>query len=103
MQHPKRWPRGTYMRLIDKARLAAFVGDPRKDHAKKISGRRLARAVGVHPSYIDHLISGRCRTAKPVTAARIAEVLDVPLELLFEPRIPRTASHNSSHHEDDAA
>lgn len=96
MQHPKRWPKGTYMRLIDKARLAAFVGDPRVDPAKKISGRRLARAVGVHPSYIDHLISGRCRTAKPVTAARIAEVLEVPLELLFEPQTPSVTRRNDA-------
>lgn len=94
--HTKRWRKGTYMRLISPDRLRAFVGDPRKEPSKKISGRRLARAAGTHPSYIDHLLSGRCRTAKPVTAHRIAEVLGVPVELLFDEMNTRTASRSNS-------
>lgn len=97
MHRNRRWPRGTYMRLISTDRLRAFVG-PEPD--KKMSGRRLARAIGCHPSYIQHLLAGRSRTAKPVTAQRIAEALEVPLEILFTPSIPRAASDS---HASDAA
>lgn len=85
MQRRRRWPKGTYMRIVSKERLRSFVGP---EPEKKMSGRRLARAIEVHPSYIDHLMNGRCRTAKPVTAERIAEALDVPLEVLFVPSTP---------------
>jgi predicted phosphoribosyltransferase len=61
-----------------------------------MSGRRLARAIDRHPSYIDHLLQGRCRTAKPVTAQRIAEALEVPLEILFVPTNPRATRHGDA-------
>lgn len=43
----------------------------------------LAEAVGVHRSFISHLVSGRSRGCLPGRARRIAEVLDVPVEVLF--------------------
>lgn len=68
------------MRLISTDRLRAFVG-PEK--GKKMSQRRLARYAGTHPSFINHLTSGRRTCCTPVTATRIAEALEVPLEVLF--------------------
>src|SRR5437868_6598481 len=82
---PKRWPKGTWMQLKSAELLRAFVGPEEK---KKTSGRKLARAVGCHPSFIDHLLMGRRSSCLPVTAQRIAEVLEVPLEVLFDPEIP---------------
>jgi transcriptional regulator with XRE-family HTH domain len=74
------------MQLVSKERLRSFVGP---EPEKKMSGRRLARAIDVHTSFIDHLMSGRRTSCKPVTAQRIAEALDVPLDILF---VPSTAS-----------
>src|SRR3546814_830253 len=92
MHYRRRWPKGTYMQLISAERLRAFVG-PEPD--KKMSGRRLARAIDKHPSFIDHLIAGRSTTCKPVTAQRIAEALEVPLEILFVPK-PPSATQDST-------
>lgn len=89
MNRRRRWPKGTYMQLISAERLRSFVGPERE---KKMSGRRLARAIEKHPSFIDHLLSGRSKSCKPVTAQRIAEALGVPLEILF---MPETASSST--------
>lgn len=86
MHQRRRFPKGTYMQLISAERLRSFVGP---EPEKKMSGRRLARAIEKHPSFIDHLLSGRSKSCKPVTAQRIAEALDIPLDLLF---VPETAS-----------
>lgn len=82
---PKRWPKGTWMKLASAELLRAFVGP---EENKKTSGRRLARAAGCHPSFIDHLLAGRKSSCTPVMAQRIAEVLEVPVEVLFVPSIP---------------
>lgn len=85
MTHRRRWPKGTYMQLISAERLRSFVGP---EPEKKMSGRRLARYIDKHPSFIDHLLSGRSTTCLPLTAQRIAEALEVPLDILFVPRAP---------------
>lgn len=81
----RRWPRGTWMKLISAERLTAFLGT---EPDKKMSRRQLASLVPCHPSFIDHLTSGRKTSCEPRTAQRIAEVLGVPLEILFDPKIP---------------
>ncbi len=48
---------------------------------------RLARYAGVSKSFISHLTAGRKTTCKPETAQRIAEALDIPLEILFVPSV----------------
>jgi len=89
----RRWPRGTWMELKSPALLAAFIGDPRDDGPKKkMSGRRLARYAGVHPSFINHLTAGRRKSCEPRTAELIAEALEVPLEVLFMPKTASTGS-----------
>ncbi len=50
---------------------------------EKVSLGMLAEAVGVHRSFISHLVSGRSPGCLPERAHRIAEVLDVPVEVLF--------------------
>lgn len=87
----RRWPKGTWMRLKSRQVLRAFVGDPRKDPTKKMSGRRLAKYAEVHPSFIDHLLAGRRSSCEPRTAELIAEALDVPLTVLFDPMTPSGA------------
>lgn len=82
MQQIKRWPKGTWMRLVSAERLRSFVGP---EQSKKMSGRRLARYANIHSSFIDHLLSGRRRSCTPKVATRIAEALEVPLDVLFAP------------------
>ncbi len=82
MHRHRRWPKGTWMRLISSQRLRAFVG-PEPD--KKMSQRKLARYSDTHPSFINHLTSGRRKSCEPRTAELIAEALEVPLEVLFVP------------------
>lgn len=94
MHRRRRWPKGTYMKLISAERLRSFVG-PEPD--KKMSGRRLARYIGCHPSFIDHLLSGRRRSCETVTAERIAEALEVPLQILFAPEIPSGGRSSAKH------
>lgn len=69
------------MHLISKERLRTFLGT----EPDKISARTLARYVGVHPSFIDHLTSGRRRSCGPATAQLIANTLAVPIDVLFRP------------------
>ncbi|WP_327176218.1 helix-turn-helix transcriptional regulator [Mycolicibacterium setense] len=80
----KRRPKGTWMRLRSAELLRAFVG-PEPD--KRMSGRKLARAAGKHPSFINHLTAGRETSCTPQTADRIADALGVPTDVLFEERL----------------
>jgi len=56
--------------------------EPRRD----FSMARLARYSGCSKSFISHLLAGRKTTCTPELAQRIAEALEVPVTLLFEPR-----------------
>ncbi len=78
------------MKLRSAQLLQAFVG-PESD--KKMSGRQLARAVDVHPSFINHLTSGRSSSCTPKVADRIAGALGVPTDVLFEERVSSTERH----------
>ncbi|MFH5231930.1 XRE family transcriptional regulator [Antrihabitans spumae] len=69
------------MKLKSPELLRAFVGP---EHSKKMSGRKLARIIEKHPSFIDHLLAGRRRSCEPKTANRIAEALGLPVEILFD-------------------
>lgn len=80
----RRRPKGTWMRLHSAHLLRAVVGPERE---KKMSARKLARYVGVHPSFIDHLLAERRRSCTPQTADRIAEALGVPTEFLFQEQV----------------
>lgn len=77
-----RWPKGTQMKLKSAELLRAFVGP---EPEKKMSGRKLARYAGVDPSFINHLTAGRRKSCTPTVARNIAEALEVPLTVLFDP------------------
>lgn len=77
----KRRPKGTWMKLRSPQLLQAFIGP---EPEKKMSGRQLARTVEVHPSFINHLTSGRSASCTPRVADRIAGALGVPTEVLFD-------------------
>lgn len=85
----KRFPKGTWMKLKSAELFRAFVGT--ESHCK-ISARRLALLVQCHPSFIDHLRAGRRKSCEPLTAQRIAEALEVPVEVLFDVKMPRETS-----------
>jgi DNA-binding XRE family transcriptional regulator len=82
-QYRRRWPRGTWMRLISPDVLRTWMG-----HTGK-SLTDLANAAAVSRGFISHLTAGRKNTCKPSTAVAIARCLDVPLEALFVPSISR--------------
>lgn len=81
----RRWPKGTWMRLQSPATLKALMGQ------KRFSLERLARYAGCSKSFISHLTSGRKTTCTPELAQRIAEALEVPLEILFMPSLSSDA------------
>jgi len=85
----RRWPKGTWMRLVSAERLKAFIGP---EPSKKMSSRTLARYIDKHPSFIDHLTSGRRTSCLPLTAERIAEALGVPLDVLFVVHAPNAST-----------
>lgn len=88
------------MRLNSRDLLRALVGP---EPEKKLSGRRLARYAGVHPSFIDHLLAGRRSSCEPRTAELIAEGLGVPLGILFTPNAPSATGHAAKLHAARAA
>lgn len=50
-----------------------------------LSNRRLAAGAGCSPTFINSLANGHKTGVTPELAERIAEALDVPLDLLFVP------------------
>lgn len=86
--HTKRWPRGTWMRLHSGDTLRALMKQ------KHIGLDRLSRSVGCSRGFISHLTSGRRTSCRPITAQRIAETLDVPLEILFDVRESTSGTSN---------
>jgi len=83
----RRRPKGAWMRLRSADLLKAVVGPERE---KKMSARQLARAAGTHPSFINHLTSGRSSSCTPKVAHRISDALGVPTDFLFEERVSTT-------------
>lgn len=92
----KRYAKGSYMRLKSVDLLRAFVVTREdidayrsgKPIEQKMSQRNLAEKAKVHPSFINHLTSGRKKSCEPQTAESIAEALGVPLAVLFLPEAP---------------
>lgn len=81
----RRWPKGTWMRLQSGDTLRALMAQ------KRFSYERIARYSGCSKSFISHLTSGRKTTCTPELAERIAEALEVPLEILFVPSVSGTS------------
>lgn len=81
MNRPRRFPKGTWMRLQSADTLRALMGQ------RGFSLDRMARYSGCSKGFISHLLAGRKTTCTPEIALRIAEALDVPLDLLFVPSV----------------
>ena len=88
--HYRRWPRGTWMKLTSPDTLKELL------LTKGLSYADLGRAAGVSRGFISHLTAGRKKTMTPIVAYRIAERLDIPLSVLFEPRAPTTRSNSAT-------
>lgn len=84
----KRWPRGTWMKLISADTLRALMDQ------KGFTGARLGRAAGVSRAFISQLRLGTKRSCSKDVAEFIAEALDVPLTLLFDPQTPCIETRN---------
>ena len=76
----KRWPKGTWMRLTSGKILRGLMD------AKRLSNEDIARHAGVGRTFISALVNNRRSSCTPKVAERIAERLEVPLEVLFVPR-----------------
>lgn len=85
----KRWPEGTWMKLTSGAVLRAFMD------TKRLSNEDVARHAGVGRTFISALVNGRRTSCTPRVAERIAERLEVPLEVLFVPRASATGGRIS--------
>jgi transcriptional regulator with XRE-family HTH domain len=76
-----RWPRGTYMKVRNPQVLKGLI------QQKGLSYADVGRNTERDRTYIYQLASGRRSTCLPQVAVRIAQILDVPVDLLFEPRM----------------
>jgi transcriptional regulator with XRE-family HTH domain len=84
----KRWPKGTWMKLKSAEVLRAFMSQ------KRFSVQRLATYSGCSKSMVGHLLSGYKTSCTVDLAQRLSEALDVPLEVLFEPRASAVSGSN---------
>lgn len=86
-QH-KRWPKGTWMRLTSGNLLRALMD------AKRLSNADVALHAKVGRTFISALTNERKTSCTPQVAERIAERLEVPLEVLFVPRASAASGQN---------
>lgn len=61
---------------------------------RQFSLDRMARYAGCSKGFISHLLAGRKSTCTPELALRIAEALEVPLDLLFVPSASATSGRD---------
>ena len=57
---------------------------------------RMARYSGCSKGFISHLLAGRKTTCTPELALRIAEAIDVPLDLLFVSSLSAPSRRNAN-------
>jgi len=81
----KRWPKGTWMKLTSGKILRGLMD------AKRLSNADIAAHAGVGRTFISALVNDRRSSCTPRVAERIAERLEVPLEVLFVPRASATS------------
>jgi transcriptional regulator with XRE-family HTH domain len=83
-----------YERNLGKMRLQS--GDTLKAliSQRRLNQSRLAAAAGCSASFVNGLCAGTKTSCSDALAARIAEVLEVPTDVLFIPTQSRDAVHN---------
>lgn len=77
----KRWPKGTWMRLTSGKILRGLMD------SKRLSNADVAKHANVGRTFISALVNERRFSCTPAVAELIAERLEVPLEVLFVPKI----------------
>ena len=77
----RRWPKGTWMKLKSGKILRGLMD------TRGASNADVALAAGCGRTFISALVNDRRSSCKPITAERIAGYFQVPVELLFEPRV----------------
>ena len=91
----RRWPKGTYMQLRNPDLLRQLMRDQQVSQKQLAQFSRRANGSAPTPGAINHLVTGRKRTATPAFAASIAEVLKVDVSVLF---MERAACKKTSDH-----
>lgn len=82
-----RWAKGTYMKLRSGATLRALMDQNGK------SLRDVARYADRHWTFIGQLVREERKTCKPEVAQHIADLLNVPLDVLFDVSLSSTEGH----------
>lgn len=85
----KRYPKGTWMRLNSGKILRGLMD------TKRLSNADVALSAGVGRTFISALVNERRTSCTPLVAQRIAERLEVPLEVLFTPRASAVSGKSS--------
>lgn len=71
-----------YMRVNDADLLRRVI------KAKRLTARQLSRAMGWKShSYMNRILNGEVRTVTPDVAVKLAYLLEVPVDLVFAPRV----------------
>lgn len=86
----KRWPKGTWMRLTSGALLRELM------NTKNLSNADVAIHARVGRTFISALVNERRTSCTPQVATRIAERLEVPLTVLFVPRVSANSGQNGA-------
>lgn len=86
----RRWPKGTWMRLTSGKVLRGLMD------AKHLSNADVALSAKVGRTFISALVNERRTSCTPVVAERIAERLQVPLEVLFAPKTSAVSGNNDN-------
>ena len=84
----KRWPKGTWMRLKSGMLLRELM------NTKRLSNADVAMSAGCGRTFISALVNDRRTSCTPAVAMRIAERLEVPLEVLFTPKTSAASGSN---------
>lgn len=84
----KRWPKGTWMRLTSGKILRGQMD------VKHLSNADVALSAGVGRTFISALVNERRTSCSPQVAERIAERLEVTLEVLFVPKASAASGSN---------
>lgn len=89
MKRPrKRWPKGTWMKLKSGPLLRELM------NTKRLSNADIAMTAGCGRTFISALVNERRTSCTPAVATHIAERLEVPLEVLFDPRTSAASGDN---------
>ena len=62
--------------------------------SKNLSARRISRDMGwTSHSYLNRILAGKVRSVSPDAAVKIAYLLQVPVDLIFVPRVSGETRH----------